>query len=1040
MRLLPLALAGLAPALALAEPVSFSIPAEPAGRALLDFSRQSGEQVLFSPEDLKGVTARPIRGWFEPSDALSALLDGTPFIARPNGRGTFVITAAPAPRAQAAPEPEPPPPPLTDNPAAMRMDPFTVNGRSDPGTGPIDAASVPMGNLDLPRSQNDALPYLVYSREEVTSSGQTSLDDFLRQEVLESDPTPGLGQGGGNVNGQTAAFFNGSTNVNLRAFGADETLVLVNGLPMPTVLSGYDESGTTTERQADVDMIPLNLVERVEVLPVSASALYSGNPVGGVINIVLRPVEDIDELTATYTNGTRVDAPNSFISALHGQTLFGGKLSYRVDVSLTRSTPPSEQELGYIEENLATHPQIDNPPGVSIYRATPNITSADDTPLFGPGTPSTTSVAPGADGSGGLAAFADREGVPSLGLFRTPGGMASSPDSLDYAYGTKQTAENYFGTATYDVFPGLEIGVQGLFSHQINEPGYDIFQGNLTLKANNPLNPFGQDVNISLAEDAPQLGQGYDEARLNLYSGVAGMLIKLPEDWRISGDLQYSHSLTDYRGLAGVDPNQWQALVDSGQYNPLRDTQVYAPPTAFYQQALIFFGRPGKFLNLDNYQTADGALRLTNQSLTLPTGPAELNLGFDYNIQNQASFNDDQFYGDGQLASTSGYWTGRTLQQISVAAEGRASLLPPSWRPGWLRDVKLDAAGRYNAAKTGMGTGIAPSFGLKADLAGGLSLRGSITNTNRFPTATTARFVPVLGGAGTGAAGPVTTETIIDPLRGNLPEPITSSDLPNTAILPEADMTESAGVVFQRGGDKQHIRFSADWFETRKSEELDYLDAQDAVDYEAELPGRVIRAPPGPNDPYGVGPVISVLTGNINLAWRRSENWNFAVDYGLKHVLGGDLDFYARYVYFPLFDVELVPNSPVVDELRNPDTASLDLVPHRFNLGAGWANRRFGFGVEERFFSSRIIPVLQQALQGSNHIDSYCPIDMYVKANLDFWDRQADRTPRLSAELRVNNVFNYPLPKFPTDPSETGVEAYGDWRGQVYSFSFTLSY
>lgn len=1037
MRLLPLALAGLLPALALAEPTHFSIPAEPAGQALLDFARQSGRQVLFSPDDLRGVVAQPVQGWFEPADALATLLDGTHYIAQPNGRGTFVITATPAARPAAAP-PAPPPAP-SERQAAMRMDPFTVNGQVDPGTAPIDAAAVPLGNLDLPRSENDALPYLVFSREDLVRSGQTSLDDFLRQEVLESDPTPGLGQGGGNENGQTSAFFNGSTNINLRAFGADETLVLVNGLPMPTVLSGYAEGGANTERQADVDLIPFNLVERVEVLPVSAAALYSGNPVGGVINIVLRPVENIDELTASYTNGTRVDAPNSFLSFMHGQTLLGGKLTYRFDASLTRSSPPNEQELGYIGENLALHPLLDDPPNVPLYRATPNIVSADGTPLFGPGTADLTSVAPGADGSGGLAAFAGREGVPSLGLFRAPGGMSSSNDSLNYAYGTRQTSESYFGTATYTVFPNLEIALQGLYSHQINEPGFDVFQDNLTLKAANPLNPFGQDVDVSLLESAPALGQGYDQARLNLYSGVAGLLLKLPAKWRLAGDLQYSHSLTDYRGLAGVDDNVWQSLVDTGEYNPLRDTQVYAPPAAFYQQALIYFGRPGKYLNLDNYQVADGVLRLTNTELQLPTGPATLNFGIDYNIQNQASFNDDQYYGDGEIAPTSGYWTGRTLQQYSAAAEGQASLLPPAWRPRWLRDLRLDAAGRYNAAKTGFGTGIAPSFGLKAELAGGLSLRASISNTNRFPTATTARFVPVPGGTGTGLAGPVTAETVIDPLRGDLPVPITSSDIPDTAIVPEADVTQSAGVVYERGG-RQHIRFSADWFETRKSGELDYLGPQDVVDYEAYLPGRVIRAPAAPGDPYGVGPIEYVLTGNINLAWRRSENWNFALDYGVKDVLGGSLDFYARYVYFQRYDVEVVPHAPVVDELRDPDTASLDLVPHRINLGAGWENRRFGFGVEERYFSSRVIPASQQALQGSNHIDAYDPLDAYVKGNLAFWDRTAARTPRLTAELRVNNLLNRPLPKFPTDPSGTGVEAYGDWRGQVYSFSFILSY
>ena len=46
----------------------------------------------------------------------------------------------------------------------------------------------------------------------------------------------------------------------------------------------------------------------------------------------------------------------------------------------------------------------------------------------------------------------------------------------------------------------------------------------------------------------------------------------------------------------------------------------------------------------------------------------------------------------------------------------------------------------------------------------------------------------------------------------------------------------------------------------------------------------------------------------------------------------------------------------------------------------------------------------------------------------------------LTAQLRINNVFGAKLPKFPDNPSGTGVEAYGDWRGRVYSLSLTLSF
>src|SRR5438045_1294646 len=74
-------------------------------------------------------------------------------------------------------------------------------------------------------------------------------------------------------------------------------------------------SGRQETLPPDVNFIPISLVERVEVLPVSASALYSGNPVGGVINIVLRPNVKSTEVTTTCTNALGgFDAPQFSVS------------------------------------------------------------------------------------------------------------------------------------------------------------------------------------------------------------------------------------------------------------------------------------------------------------------------------------------------------------------------------------------------------------------------------------------------------------------------------------------------------------------------------------------------------------------------------------------------------------------------------------------------------------------------------------------------------------------------------------------------------
>ena len=68
----------------------FDIPASHAAPALKMFSAQSGQQVLYSNNDLTGVTTNEVRGEFTNEDALSRLLAGTPLVATRDPRSGAV--------------------------------------------------------------------------------------------------------------------------------------------------------------------------------------------------------------------------------------------------------------------------------------------------------------------------------------------------------------------------------------------------------------------------------------------------------------------------------------------------------------------------------------------------------------------------------------------------------------------------------------------------------------------------------------------------------------------------------------------------------------------------------------------------------------------------------------------------------------------------------------------------------------------------------------------------------------------------------------
>ncbi|MES2692676.1 MAG: TonB-dependent receptor [Verrucomicrobiota bacterium] len=1086
--------------------VEFDLPAQSAASALLAFSKQTKIQVLFSFDDLRTVQSKAVTGRFEPLEALTKLLQGTGFKARANGPTRFVVAKADKPlgslrgqflspdgtalagikvsipftrfsaitdddgtfhfdalppdnyrvvanldgyesyharSVQVAADNEVDLPPHTFQPMGnpARLAPFFVKEsgtRRDPfdRSESLFAPRVAGGNLDLARTENDALPFNIFNRDQIARSGVVSLNEFLQRELLDADG----GMQPPEQNGLEQTFTAGSTNLNLRGFGADQTIVLVNGRRLPEALISGSQSQTP-----DVNFIPLSLVQQVEVLPISAASLYSGNAVGGVINIVLRPGVDSEatEVALTYTNTmSGYDAPQSSASILHSRALLGGSLRVRFNASITRTTPPTEGELGFRQRH-STRAIANN---LSLYRATPNVRgfqarAAEDggapppqLPLFGPGTSTVTSVPPGADGTGGLAVFRGREGQRNYGFFNSPGGFATSPESIDFPYGRTQRRSAYFASIVFDATPWLQLGFDGTFTHSVMHRGYDVMGSDLRLREGSPYNPFGQEAIVSLNEMAPDLGENYSEARLEFGSGVLSALFFLPKNWRVLVDGQYGRNIAKYRGLVGADFNRWQELVDRGVYNPLRDTQVFGPPQEFYDRVLVYRGGVGRFVTLGDYSTLDGAIRATNHDLTLPTGRAVLNIGADYRQNTLGRYKDERVFADGTLATDPINYIGRTLERYSIFGEVQASLIPKKWLPRYIHSLDTDIAVRYIASNQEDETAVAPTFALKAQLPAGFTLRGSFSTSSRFPTPQMSRTTLPSGGSSVPIVSPDLKE-VYDPLQAGTYH-VQEESIVNPVLIAEETLTQTAGVVY-RTGKKHRLRASLDFVDTRKVGEVVDLDAQDILNLEHLFPERVNREPIVPGDPLS-GQVLSVVTGAINAEWRRSHHWSTSVDYAWTEFAGGTLEFYGRLLYFSKYQRLLIPGANTVDEINAPEGGSNGILKYRAKFGAGWSNRFHGFGIDGHYYHSRILPFKEHASQGSDHVAPYWQFDAFVQSELGRWIKWMP--DGLRVQVRVNNLFAEPFPRYTNAGSGTGVQAYGDWRGRVFSLSVTSTF
>ena len=79
----------------------------------------------------------------------------------------------------------------------------------------------------------------------------------------------------------------GAAEVDLRYLGSRRTLVLVDGLRFVNAASASGVPGST-----DLNAIPENMIERIEVLQAGASSIYGSDAIAGVVNIITRAQQE----------------------------------------------------------------------------------------------------------------------------------------------------------------------------------------------------------------------------------------------------------------------------------------------------------------------------------------------------------------------------------------------------------------------------------------------------------------------------------------------------------------------------------------------------------------------------------------------------------------------------------------------------------------------------------------------------------------------------------------------------------------------------
>jgi len=163
-------------------------------------------------------------------------------------------------------------------------------------------------------------PVTVIDAEAIERSGAISIETLLQRLPASA------GFAGSQSNAYWANNGYGTTQVNLRGLGINRTLVLLNGR---RIVNG----GTGANSSVDLNIIPVALIERIEVLKDGASAIYGADAVAGVVNIITKKSFDGVEASVRYGQTFQDDGEEGAVDLTWGMSGDRGSIMAAINYS-----------------------------------------------------------------------------------------------------------------------------------------------------------------------------------------------------------------------------------------------------------------------------------------------------------------------------------------------------------------------------------------------------------------------------------------------------------------------------------------------------------------------------------------------------------------------------------------------------------------------------------------------------------------------------------------------------------------------------------
>ena len=760
-------------------------------------------------------------------------------------------------------------------------------------------------------------PVTILDRTEIEATGATSVGELLREmPVATASASDTAGRGNG-----------GTATVALRGLSAVNTLVLINGR---RVLSNND-GGTV-----DLNSIPFEAVDRVEVLQDGASAIYGSDAIAGVVNIIMRREFEGLSIKGGYGVSSRDDVPNTEISATFGHKADKGGFVFNASWR--------EAEGNFIADRpISRDPDWRAQGGRNFRDPLPTVAVVQGLPGFG----NSERIL-----NAGVNQAATVNDFRAFVFPDTNDPLSVGNDGINYwLYETSASdirQQNVSFTGDYELSSTLTAFAEASFNRRRSTgylaPDYfgAVYGDPIILSANNDFNPFGVDLSVARTiGEQPFRGRRQSDVTSDVSRFVAGIEGGIGE-WK--WDLSYNHQNLDQLTFGGEGVLRERLQQAAGDSDACRAAGNGCVPINLLGAEGTITPEMLDFISADSNTTVKSRMQsavanFSGDLFDMPAGKVRMAIG--------AEFRRESFSSDNDRNSELNAFVGRGPTPDAFPPTREITEIYTEFAIPLLASLDLDLAARYSDYNL-FGDTTNPKVGLKWRPIESLLVRGSWGTGFRAPTfneafsGQTRGFAPIvdpcagpnfatLPGCGGRQAPANTTGTFV--VSGGNPD-----------LLPEEADNLTIGVVFTPAF-AERLSATVDLFHIEKdgiigSIDRNYVLAQNAAN--GSYADRITRDPT-------TNSVLEVIATRANLLNQEIQGVDFGLQYETADRPIGTFVFRTDITYLDTFEQSPAPGAPPVRRVGTYTDATGTLARVRGTGRLTWDRGPFALSTALRY-------------------------------------------------------------------------------------------